>query len=50
MKKQIKHSRIVLTVIPVAVVLAAGIAFLFSRSDSESQVNAQQNVARFKGA
>ena len=47
MKKQIKHSRIVLTVIPVAVVLTAGIAFLFSRSDSESQV-CQQNVARLK--
>ena len=47
MKKQIKHSRIVLTVIPVAVVLTAGITFLFSRSDSESQV-CQQNVARLK--
>ena len=36
-----------MTVIPVAVVLTAGITFLFSRSDSESQV-CQQNVARLK--
>ena len=47
MKKQINHSRIILTVIPVAVILTAGIAFLFSRSSGESQV-CQQNVARLK--